>query len=242
MQLVIEKDSGEACEVGADMVTALLDAEPASKAVLATGHSPMDLYARLAERRAAGVLDAGGITAFQLDEYVGVTDDDARSLYGWMDRSVLGPLRIPGTRVVRFAEAAEDAEAECALHGGRIRQAGGFDLAILGLGPNGHLGFNEPPCDARSTTRVVSLTPESIESNARYWGGPDRVPRRALTVGMDALLASRKILLLVFGAHKHSILRRTVEGPVTPAVPGSFLQEAADVTVIADEAAWTGQG
>lgn len=242
MRLLIEKDRAAACEAAAGIVAALLGADPALKAVLATGHSPMDLYAGLAERQAAGTLEAGGITAFQLDEYVGVTDGDARSLYGWMDRSVLGPLRIPDRQVVRFAEAAEDVEAECARHAGRIRDAGGFDLAILGLGPNGHLGFNEPPCDARSTTRVVSLTPESIESNARYWGGPDRVPRRALTVGMDALLASRKILLLVFGAHKHSILRRTVEGPVTPAVPGSFLQEAADVTVIADEAAWTGRG
>ena len=104
------------------------------------------------------------------------------------------------------------------------------------------LGFNEPPADPQSSTRMVDLTEESIESNARYWGGRDQVPRRALTAGMAALLTARQTLLLVSGPHKHDILHRTVEGAVTSEVPASYLQGAANVTVIADRAAWHGEG
>src|SRR5205807_8145018 len=118
--------------------------------------------------------------------------------------------------------------------------AGGYDLSVLGLGPNGHLGFNEPPCDAEVPTRMVELTEASIESNTHYWGGRERVPRRAVTAGMAQLLAARQTLLVVSGAHKREILLRAVIGPITPDVPASYLQQVANVTVLADRAAWSG--
>nr|WP_325265959.1 glucosamine-6-phosphate deaminase [uncultured Rhizobium sp.] len=242
MQLIVEKDAERASEAGAELFATLVQLNPRLKAVLATGNSPMGMYSRLAALQRAGSLDARGMTVFQLDAYLEVPDDDPRSLYGWMDRSFVQPLQIPQAQVVRFSEIIEDPHQECAAYKQKIAAAGGFDLAVLGLGPNGHLGFNEPPSDATATTRVVALTPESIESNAVYWGGRDRVPSLSLTVGIDALLASRKIILIALGAHKYDILHRTVEGSVSAGVPASFLQQAVDVTIIADEAAWKGQG
>lgn len=239
--LVVEKDAAAASVAGAGLLASLIRRKPALTVAVATGNSPMALYADLARRQRAGEVDARGLTVFQLDSYLGIADDDPRSLFGWMRRSFVDPLEIPASQVVRFDEVVEDPALECRAYAGRIAAAGGFDLSVLGLGPNGHLGFNEPPSDAAATTRMVPLTPESVVSNAGYWGGEDEVPRLSLTVGMDALLASRHIVLVVLGAHKRDILRRTVRGPVTPEVPASFLQEAADVTVIADEAAW-GEG
>lgn len=242
MQLIVEKDADHASEAGAELFATLVQRNPGLKAVLATGNTPMGMYSRLVARQRAGNFNARGMTVFQLDAYLEVADDDPRSLYGWMDRSFVQPLQIPQSQVIRFNEVIDDPEQECVSYKQKIAAAGGFDLAVLGLGPNGHLGFNEPPSDAAATTRVVPLTPESIVSNAVYWGGQDKVPSLSLTVGMDALLASRKIILIALGAHKHDILRRTVEGPVSANVPASFLQQAADVTIIADEAAWKGQG
>lgn len=240
MEVVVERDAEGVSETGARLVADMLRRKPCLTAVLATGNTPMGLYGRLAAMQAAGEVDASQMTVIQLDAYLGVTDDDARSLFGWMDRSVLTPLGIPTSNVVRFPEVVDDPDRECAAVAARIEAAGGVDLTVLGLGPNGHLGFNEPPSDASATTRVVRLTPESIVSNAVYWGGEDTVPRLSMTVGMDALIKSRKTLLVVLGAHKRAILRRSVEGPVTPDVPASFLQRAPDVTVVADEAAWIG--
>jgi glucosamine-6-phosphate deaminase len=213
---------------------------PNAAVVLATGTSPMGTYHELALRRESGTFDASRLRVFQLDAYLGLSPDDRRSLYRWLAESVLLPLDVPPAHVVRLPGDAPDAEAVCKAYDAAVQAAGGFDLAVLGLGPNGHLGFNEPPADRRSGAHVIDLTEASVASNAPYWGGRDEVPRRALTAGMASLLAARQTLLLVSGAHKHDTLRRAVEGPVTPDVPASYLQEAANVTVIADRAAWHG--
>jgi glucosamine-6-phosphate deaminase len=146
-------------------------------------------------------------------------------------------MQIPDINVVRLPGDAPDPKAVCAAYERAVEAAGGIDLAVLGLGPNGHLGFNEPPSDPRSPTRIVDLTEESVESNARYWGGRERVPRQALTAGMSVMLAARHILLVASGERKADILQRALQGPVTAAVPASYLQQAPHVTVIADHAA-----
>jgi glucosamine-6-phosphate deaminase len=224
----------EVARIAADMAVELLGARSSAAFVAATGATPMLTYAELASR-ADGSFDASTLRAFQLDEYVGISVSDRRSLTAWFDRAVVAPLGIDDDRVVRFDGTANLAEA-CGRYDDAVA-AGGMDLAILGLGPNGHLGFNEPPTGPGATTRVVDLTPASVRSNARYWGSEDDVPRRAITAGMAQLLSAARVLLLVTGSHKRDILDVVVHGPVSDDVPASHLRRHPDAVVVADEAA-----
>lgn len=238
MQLTIVDDYDALSRAGAELMADVIRERPNAAIILATGETPMGIYRELAARRQRDGLDTSRLRIFQLDDYLGTGPDDRRSLFGWMKRSFLDPLGVPDANVVRLPGNAADPEAACRAYDAAVQTAGGIDLAVLGLGPNGHLGFNEPPVDADAPTRIVTLTPASIESNARYWGGSDQVPQRALTAGMSILLAARQTLLVVSGAHKRAILRRAVEGPITPDVPASYLRHAANVTVLADKVAW----
>lgn len=240
MELIITEDYPALSRAGAELVAGVINATPNAAIVVATGDTPMGMYRELAEQYRNGTLQTERLRIFQLDAYLGLAPADRRSLYGWMLRSFIEPLGIRERNIVRLPGDAPDPAAVCAAYDQALDKAGGFDLAILGLGPNGHLGFNEPPADPHSPTRMIDLTEESIESNARYWGGRDLVPRQALTCGMAGLLGARRTLLVVSGARKYSILHRTVEGPVSPDVPASYLQTIPGVTVIADRAAWEG--
>lgn len=225
--LDIRSDPQALATAAADFICEAVRQSPALSILVATGNTPMLTYTELGRRVAAGEADFSRVTAVQLDEYLGLNENDPRSLWGWMERSFVTPLGIQKT--VRLEDPATfDAE---------ISALGGVDLAILGLGPNGHLGFNEPPSFPDAPTRVLALTPESLESNRAYWGELS-VPTRAVTAGMNVILSARSVLLLVSGAHKRGILRRTLEGPETPDVPASLLRRC-PLTVIADEAAWT---
>ncbi|WP_229776011.1 glucosamine-6-phosphate deaminase [Deinococcus ruber] len=225
--LDIQPDSQALAVQAADFIAAQVRAKPTLSILVATGNTPMPTYAELGRRAARGDIDFSRVTAVQLDEYLGLSDHDPRSLWGWMERSFVTPLGI--RQSIRLADPAAF-EAD-------IAALGGIDLAILGLGPNGHLGFNEPPSPPTAPTRVLALTPASLESNRAYWGELS-VPTHAITAGMNVILSARAVLLLVNGAHKRDILRRTLEGPETPDVPSSLLRRV-PLTVIADEAAWT---
>lgn len=238
MRLILTEDYEALCRSGADFLAGVIAAKPDAAVVFPTGETPMGIYRELAERRRRGEIDATRLRVFQLDEYLGIPPDDHRSLFRWMESALISPLGIPMTNVVRLSVNSSDPEAACQAYDEAVRAVGGLDLSVLGLGPNGHLGFNEPPSKPDSTTRVVELTEESIYSNARYWGARDRVPRRAITAGMDVLLSARQVLLVVSGEHKRDILHRALEGPVTPDVPASYLQLVPDVTVLADRVAW----
>jgi glucosamine-6-phosphate deaminase len=220
---------------GADILASALEAKPELSLVVATGETPMGLYREFASLRNRP--DTSQLRIFQLDEYLGLGPEDSRSLFGWMDRSLLGPLAIDRRNVVRLPGETLDPEEACRRYDELVQRAGGLDFAVLGLGPNGHLGFNEPPSGPDAPTRPVDLAEESIESNARYWGGRSLVPRRAMTAGMGVLLATRHILLVVSGARKRSILRRVLDGPAGSDVPASYLHVTRDVTVLADNAA-----
>jgi glucosamine-6-phosphate deaminase len=240
MDLIVVDDYEALSRAGAGWLREAIREQPDAVLVAATGDTPMGMYIELAQLQLRGLVDTSRLRVFQLDAYLGLAPDDRRSLFGWTRRSFIEPLGIAEANVVRLAGDAQDPWEACRAYDAAARQVGGFDLSILGLGPNGHLGFNEPPSPPDAPTRVVDLTSESILSNARYWGGEEQVPRQALTCGMDLLLAARRTLLLVSGAHKHPILHRAIEGAQTPEVPASYLQSASNVTVLADRAAWLG--
>jgi glucosamine-6-phosphate deaminase len=234
-QLIIVEDAAELAARAADEIALEITRKPHLNLLAATGNTPMGCYAELASRKKRGTLDASRLRVVQLDEYLGVADDDPRSLYRWLERSLVTPLEVTPDRLIRFRGDAADADQDCRDFDLRVDAWGGIDLSVLGLGPNGHLGFNEPPSAPDAPTRVVTLTPESLASNAGYWAGLE-VPSQAVTAGMNLILNSRRVLLLISGKHKREILRRTLHEASTSDLPASLLQNT-NLTVIADRAA-----
>lgn len=240
-KIEVVDDPAWLARTAADAIARVVHSDGPVTIVPATGETPVDTYAELADRHARGAFDASAVSVVQLDEYLGIERDDRRTLFGWMDRTVLTPLGIDAGRVARLPTDG-DLPTACAAFDAALAERGGIDLAILGLGTNGHLGFNEPPSSAASATRAIELTRATIAANARYWGSAGDVPTRAVTLGLRTILAAREILLLVSGAGKHEIVRRALEGPVGEDVPASFVREArGSVTVLVDRAAWEGQ-
>ncbi|GCE13862.1 6-phosphogluconolactonase [Tengunoibacter tsumagoiensis] len=238
MELLVSDNYATMSLAAARLIAEAFTAKPDSSVIIAVGNTPLGAYKELAYFYQQGQIKTSQLRPFQLDEYLAIPPDDYRSLFGWVKRDFLDPLEITASRCVRLPGEASDPDQVCRDYDNQLQLAGGADIAILGLGPNGHLGFNEPLADANAPTRVVSLTPESLKSNATYWGGIEQVPQQALTCGMRQLLAAKQIFLLVSGEHKQEILHQTVAGPITPAVPSSFLQQAANVVVLSDKAAW----
>ena len=235
MEIIVVESAAELNSTAADVVTATIERRPEAIILAATGDTPMGCYADLARRRAAGGFDPSRMRVAQLDDYIGIGEDDPRSLYGWMRRALCEPLGIGPDRTIRFAPDGDPEEA-CAAYDAEIAAVGGIDLAILGLGANGHLGFNEPPIEAAAPTRVVTLTPATVQSNARYWGTAP-VPQRAVTAGMSLILGARRVVLLVSGAHKRAILDDLRRSAPDPSLPASWLHQHPDTVVIADGAA-----
>jgi glucosamine-6-phosphate deaminase len=230
------EDYDDLSDRAADVVAGCVEANPTARILIATGNTPIGTYRVLASMTAAGTLDASAITAYQLDEYLDLGPGDRRSLGRWAEKTFIRPLGIADERFVRLPLDGDGALPE---YDRRIRADGGYDLSILGIGGNGHLGFNEPPCDASTMSRVVELTPATVAANASYWGEGAEVPRRAVTVGLHPLMESAEILLLVSGARKREILEQALFGPITSDVPASCLQGArGKVVVIADRDAF----
>jgi len=232
MELHVVDDARALAVAAAARVAAVVATRPDALLLAATGDTPIGTYNELARLADDGTLDASRLRVAQLDEYLGLGGDDPRSLYGWMERALLAPLAIEPARIIRFDVTHDDPTSAARSYDAQVRAAGGVDLALLGLGPNGHLGFNEPPSGADAPTRKVRLNPETLRSNADYWR--DAVPERALTAGMSVILAARRILVLVSGEGKASILDRMLRSEPDPGLPASFLHHHADTVVLAD--------
>jgi glucosamine-6-phosphate deaminase len=234
VKLVVAENYADLSAKAFKLAETLLAGHPQPCVVLPTGNTPLGFYAACVKAGRNSRMSAGRFV--QLDEYLDIAPDDPRTLSGWLDRIFLGPLGIGRDRLVAFDSATKSPDAEAARVETAVRSSG-VDLALLGLGPNGHLGFNEPGSAFESVTRPVPLTPESIMSNAVYWGGADRVPRRAFTLGLGTLATARHTILLVSGAHKAGILRRVLEEAPSTDVPATCLSHVAGSIVVADRAA-----
>ncbi|MCB1500299.1 MAG: glucosamine-6-phosphate deaminase [Bauldia sp.] len=229
-------DDADMSRRAAAMVVAQLRAKPDSLLVLPTGATPLGLFRALVAAAEAGDLDASCVRFVTLDDYRGIAADDPRRLLLWLRRALLDPLGVGEDRIVAF-DPEGDPEAEPARIEAAIAEGGGIDLAIVGLGPNGHLGFNEPCSRFDSRARRIALTPESIRSNAAYWGSEDVVPREGFTLGLGTLMEARRLVLIASGARKRGILAAALDGPTGEAVPATLLRLHPEATVIADRAA-----
>lgn len=222
----------------ADIVAEAVAAKPDLVLAMPTGSTPLPLFEELISRVERGELDLSRVRLFCLDDYVGVTPDDPNSLTGWLRRAFIEPAGIPWAHVRPVPADASDPDRACGEYEADLAAAGGLDLAVLGLGPNGHIAYNEPGSAADSRTRTLDLTPESIAQATAYWQPGVSTPDRGMTMGVGTLLEAKRIVLIVTGGSKAEILRRSLKGPMTADVPGSWLQLAAGKTsVIVDEAA-----
>ena len=212
--------------------------KPDAAITFPTGATPLGMFDVLAARAARGEIDFSGVSIFCLDEYVGVTVEDPNSLTRWLRDALLNRIGIKPDHVHTLPVTADDLVAAAAEFEEAISARGGLDLAVLGLGPNGHIGYNEPGSSVDSRTRVITLTPESRHQASAYWEGAIPIPDQAMTMGVGTLLESKQIVLLVIGEAKAAMLRRTLEEPMSADVPASWLRIAGSrLTIIADEAA-----
>ncbi|QCR19972.1 glucosamine-6-phosphate deaminase [Agrococcus sp. SGAir0287] len=236
MEVVIVAGPVEVGAFAAGRIADLVSGKPEAVLGVATGSSPLETYRALAARRGAG-LDLSRVSAFALDEYVGIAHDHPESYHAVVAREVALPLGLDPSRVHVPDGLAADLDAAAAGYEAQIVAAGGVDLQLLGIGANGHIGFNEPTSSLSSRTRVKTLAPRTRQDNARFFDSPDEVPMHCLTQGLGTILDARRALLVAQGASKAHAIAQIVEGPVSSMWPGSVLQLHRHATVVIDEAA-----
>jgi len=236
MEVVILPSPEAVCAAGADAVARLVARKPDAVLGLPTGSTPRPLYAELVRRHRAEGLSFARVTTFNLDEYVGVAPDHPGSFRRYMDEVFFRHVDLPPARAHVPDGRAADVSAACAAYEAAIAAAGGLDLALLGLGEDGHVAFNEPTSSLASRTRIKTLTAASRAANQAAFGA-DELPRHVITMGIATILAARRCLLVAHGPRKAAAFAAMVEGPVSALVPASALQLHAHATVIADEAA-----
>lgn len=239
MEVIIVKDKIELAERASNIIAEQVRKKPDSVLGLATGSTPEDTYKLLVESYEAGDLDFSGIRTFNLDEYLGLPREHNQSYYWFMHDRLFNHINIKQENVNLPDGMAKDPEAECESYEEKIRAAGGIDLQLLGVGGDGHIGFNEPASSLSSRTRVKALTEQTIKDNARLFfdGNEDEVPRFSITMGVATIMEARRLLLLASGDHKADVVKALVEGPVTAHITASALQLHRTATVIVDEAA-----
>lgn len=237
MEVVICRDAAQVGIVAAEKVADRLRGRANPVIGLATGSSPLDLYAHLAKLVDDGALDLSQAYGFALDEYVGLAHEHPESYHAVIHRTVTEPLRMNPARVRVPNGMAADLVGAAQQYEEAIRAAGGVDVQVLGIGSNGHIGFNEPFTSFGSRTHRVPLTEQTRNDNARFFDSMDQVPTHALTQGLGTIMDSRTAVLVATGEHKADAVAAMIEGPVAIAMPASILQFHPDVHVVLDEAA-----
>ena len=231
------KDYKDMSRKAANIISAQVIMKPNCTLGLATGSTPLGIYDQLTEWYKKGDLDFSAVHSVNLDEYRGLPKENDQSYYYFMHKNLFDRVNIrsENTNVPNGMEP--DADKECRRYEKLIADLGGIDLQLLGLGHNGHIGFNEPGEAFEKETHCVDLQERTIEANKRFFESADEVPRQAYTMGIKTIMQAKKILVAVSGEDKAEIVKKAFFGPVTPTVPASILQMHNDVTVVADEAA-----
>jgi glucosamine-6-phosphate deaminase len=237
MEIIIQPDEAAASTLAARIVARTIREKPDAVLGFATGRSPIHLYAELTRMHREEGLSFGSVTAFNLDEFVGLDPDHPASYHSYMREQLFSWIDIDPKRINLPDGLVPDIPAGCRDYEERIRAAGGIDLQILGIGADGHLGFNEPSSSLASRTRIKTLTARTRRDNAAAFGGEDKVPHHVITMGLGTIMDSRACLLLAFGEAKARAVAQAVEGPVMAMVPASILQMHPRAIMILDAAA-----
>lgn len=235
MRIIIEKNYENMSKKAALIVASQVLLKPNSVLGLATGSTPLGMYRELIEMYKRKELDFSEVRTFNLDEYYQLPPDNPQSYYYFMYNNFFNYININFENIHLPKGLSQDVESECKEYEIAIKKAGGIDLQVLGIGENGHIGFNEPGESLQVQTRLINLTEETINVNSRFFDSKDKVPRQAITMGIGSILKARRILLLANGKKKASAIKKTVNGYITTKCPSSFLQTHPDVTLIIDE-------
>jgi len=233
MEVIIQPNAEAASQIAARLVGRCLRQKPRAVLGLATGNTPVLLYHELVRMK----LEWQQATTFNLDEYVGLAPDHPASYHRFMWENLFSQVNIAESNIHIPDGLAQDVPGFCVRYEEQIRAVGGIDLQVLGIGSDGHIGFNEPSSSLASRTRIKTLTPQTRADNARFFGSEEAVPHHVITMGIGTILEARHVLLLALGKHKAAAVAGAVEGPVTAMNPASALQLHPSATFVVDEAA-----
>ena len=237
MQIYRAKDYQDMSRKAANIIASQVVLKPDCVLGLATGSTPIGAYKNLVEKYEQGDLDFSQVTTVNLDEYKGLPRENDQSYYYFMHDNLFDHVNVKPENTHLPDGTKEDSDEECARYEELIRTLGGQDLQLLGLGHNGHIGFNEPDAIFEKATHCVDLQESTIEANKRFFASADDVPKQAYTMGIGTIMQAKKILVVVSGEDKADTVAKAFFGPVTPEVPASILQFHKDVILVADEAA-----
>jgi len=237
MRIIRAKDYQDASRKTANIISAQVILKPDCVLGLATGSSPVGAYQQLIKWYEQGDLDFSQVRTVNLDEYVGLSAANDQSYVYFMRKNFFDHINIDPNNTHLPNGLELDAEKQCANYDKLIRELGGIDLQLLGIGHNGHIGFNEPADEFVKGTNCVELTQNTIDANARFFESEDQVPKKAYTMGIRDIMQAKRVVMIVTGESKAQILKEAFWGPVTPKVPASIMQLHPDFTLVADEAA-----
>lgn len=237
MKIFKAKDYEDMSRKAANIIASQIILKPDCVLGLATGSTPIGAYKHLVEKYEQGDLDFSQVTTVNLDEYKGLPRENDQSYYYFMHDNLFDHVNVKPENTHLPDGTKADSDEECARYEELIRSLGGQDLQLLGLGHNGHIGFNEPSAVFEKTTHCVDLQERTIEANKRFFASADDVPRQAYTMGIGTIMQAKKVLVVVSGEDKAETVAKAFFGPVTPEVPASILQFHKDVIIVADEAA-----
>ena len=235
MRVYCAKNYEEASTLAADLIAAQILLKPDSVLGLATGSTPIGAYQRLIAKYEAGELDFSQVKTMNLDEYRGVDGENPNGYHYFMNHQLFDHVNIKQENT-HVPDGKKDPAQACGEYDAKLERTGGIDLQLLGLGHNGHIGFNEPAEEFSKTTHCVDLSESTIEANARFFDSEDEVPRQAYTMGIQSIMQAKMILIMACGADKKEIVKKAFWGPICPQVPASVLQLHNNVILVGDEA------
>lgn len=237
MKIITANDYDELSSIAANQIHQLINEKPNCVLGLATGSTPVGMYASLVEKYREGLINFSNVTSINLDEYCGLTPTHPQSYRYFMNQNLFDHVNIPVGNTYVPAGTEQDASVACSDYDRIINKFGPIDLQVLGIGHDGHIGFNEPADFFTPDTHCVELTPMTIDANKRFFSSYDEVPKKAYTMGIRPIMQAKTVLLLVSGKEKAHILKNALVGPITPDIPASILQLHTNLIVIADKEA-----